>query len=952
MRDVFSRGLAVVALAAAVAAQGPAATSVPAITAAHDQPARDWAVHCGTLLTGDGKTVLHDTWLVIRAGKVVSIGTDAPPEGLPVIDARDKVVMPGIVAVDTDLSAASDSDYQVTPQALAVDSFDFDRTWLSALSGGVTTAYLSPGRQRLVSGQGAVVKLGGRDLVERVLDENNCLRVDFGDSGIRAPRVFEPVAHPTSDEPLEQSRIQTPTARISVLPELRALFVQAASSKQATGGVGFAEERYEEAPLARVVAGKLPLRAAAFRAQDVRRALALQKELGVRMVLEDPQEIASVAKLAAAQGVSATFRVPVVFGQSGQGGEDQLQETPQPQPDAAAKAAAAGVLVGLAPAAGVSLRDYLLAVGIAVRHGLPREQALRAVGSDAATILGVDSRVGSLAPGKDADFVVLSGDPLAIGTMVEATYIDGQRAYERQTESSVLAIRAGRVHDGTGRVYRDGVVIVQDGRIKAIGEDLAIPYGAAVVDLPNGVMTPGFIDAFSHLGLAGEGTAVPQGNPGQPLHDAVAFDDPMFAPALAAGLTTVLVSGKDGGPVNGRIAALKTGAQDRDHMVVRAIVGQRLTHDAIGPDAIKALADQIGRGKAYAKVWTDYEKALAEWQSGSKPAPEPKKEEAPKPGDEKAIEDPVTGTWEAEINIQGQIQLKVVLELKLEGTKVTGKVRISFGPRELPAQDIASGSYEGGKLKIEFRGMGGSATLEATVNNDKLTGKIALGQAGEQDVNGTRTSKSAPTTSAPAPARRQAAADPEGKPKAPKVDENMEPLRAVVENRATLVVNVKRGPAIRDTIELLEKEKLRYVLQDVEDLLDDAALAGDSKPTVIVGPEVVEEEQGNQLRCVPATLGDRDYRVLFGSGECAGAKNLPLHVTYAVRYGLAPTDALAALTSWPAEAFGLQDRIGSLQKGRDGDLVVFSGNPFEPQSRVLLVVCNGRIVVDHRQENQ
>ncbi|MCB9886369.1 MAG: amidohydrolase family protein [Planctomycetes bacterium] len=936
MRDVFSRTLAIAVLAAAAAAQ---------------EPARDFAVHCGTLLVGDGTTVLHDAWLVVKAGKVVSAGAEAPPEGLPVVDARDKVVMPGIVAVDSDLSEAADSDYQVTPQALAVDAFDFDRKWQTALSGGVTTAYLSPGRQRLVSGQGAVVKLAGRDLVERVLDENNCLRVDFGDSGIRAPRVFEPVAHPTSDDPIEPSRIQTPTARISLLAELRALFSEAASNAKGTGGQGFAEEQYDEATLARVVGGKLPLRAAAFRAQDVRRALTLQKELGVRMVLEDPQEIASVAKLAAAQGVAAAFRVPVRFGQPTQGGEDQLDETPKPRPDAPAKAAAAGVKIGLAPAAGVSLRDYLLAVGIAVRHGLSREQALRAVGSDAAAILGVDQRVGSLAPGKDADFLLLSGDPLAIGTMVEATYVDGRRVFERSTESSVLAIRAGRIHDGNGHVFRNGLVIAQNGRIKAVGEDLAIPYGAKVIDLPDAVITPGFIDAFSHLGLAGEGTPVPGGAPGQPLQDAIAFDDPMFGPALAAGLTTVLVSGKDQGPVNGRVAAIKTGAADHDGMVLRAIVGQRLTHDGIGPNAIKALADQINRGKGYAKAWADYEKALAEWKTGKAPAEAPK-QEAPKPEGEKekAIEDPVTGTWEAEIDIQGQIRLKVALELKLEGTKVTGKVRIAFGNRELPAQEISSGSYEGGKLKIEFRGMGGTTTLEATVANDKLTGKITLGQAGEQDVTGTRTSKSAPTTTAAAP-RREAKADPEGKPKAPKVDENLEPMRAVIEQRATLVVNCKRGQAIRDTIELLENEKLRYVLQDVEDLLDDASIAGSSKPTVLVGPEVVEENEG-ELRCVPAVLSDRDYTVLFGSDECAGARYLPLHATYAVRYGLSPTDALAALTSAPAKAFGIADRVGSLQKGLDADLVVFSGNPFELQSRVLLVVCNGRVVVDHREENQ
>jgi imidazolonepropionase-like amidohydrolase len=911
-------------------------------------PARDFAVRCGTLLVGDGSAPLRDTWLVVRGGKVQAVGAAEAPADLPVVDAGASVVMAGIVAVDTDLAGATDSDYQVAPDALAIDAFDFDRKWLEALQGGVTTAYLSPGRNRLVSGQGAVVKLAGRDIVERVLTENACLRVNLGDAALQAPRVFEPVPHPTADDPLEASRIQLPTARISVLAELRALFAAATDPDPGAGGLGAAEHRYDERPLADVVARKLPLRAAAFRSQDVARALALQQEFGLRMVLEDPQQIAAVAAQAAAQDVAATFRVPVRFGAPNPGGEDRRQEQLEPQPDAPARAAAAGMRIGLAPAAGVSLRDYLMAVAIAVRHGLPRERALRAIGAEAAAILGVADRVGTLAPGRDADFLVLSGDPLAVGTMVESTWIDGRRAFARTTQSRTLAVRAGRVMDGTGRVFRNGVVLVQDGRIKGVGEELAIPYGAQVVDVPDGVMTPGFVDAFSHLGLAGDGTNVPTGTPGQRLHEAIEHDDPMFAPALAEGLTTLLVAGKDGGAVNGRITAIKTGARDRAAMVLREVAGLRLAHDAIGPDAIKPVADQIERGKRYVEQWRKYEQALAEWQRGERGKPAAAASPPPPAADAAPVEDPVSGTWEAEIDLQGQVQIKVALELKLDGTKVTGTIRIAFAGREMPPQEISSGSWADGKLKLEFRGMGGSATLEATLQGDTLTGRFTMGRMGEQDVTGRRTSKTPPTGAKKASGAK---VDDDGRPKAPKVDENLEPLRAVLEKRGALVVRCNRGAAIRDVVALLEKEQVPYLLQEVEDLLDDAALADGKRPAILVGPVVLSERDGD-LRNAAAVFCDRDLPIVFGSGECAGARHLPLHAAYAVRYGLGPADALAALTLWPARAFQLADRIGSLEKGKDADLVVFSGNPFEPQSRVLLVVCNGAVVVDRREGRQ
>lgn len=943
------RALLSVFLGAACAAAPLLAQDVP--DAQQNAPSGSFAMRCGTLLLGDGTTALQGAWLVVRDGKIESVGNTPPPQDLPVVDNGDKVVMPGIVAVDSDLAAVADGDYQVTPDAYAIDAFDFERSWHDVLSGGITTSYVSPGRQRLVSGQGGVVKLAGRDLVERVLDDSACLRVNFGESATQAPRVFEPTAHPTDDDPLEPARIQLPTARISMLPELRALFAEAsAADENARLGAGPAQHRYAPDALRQVVEGSLTMRAAASKAYDIRRALQLQQELGLRMVLEDPNEIGLIAARAAQQDVMATFRVPAMFGRSIQGGEDRLQDQPEFHLDAPAKAAAAGLVVGLSPAEGTYLRDYLMSVALAVRHGLPKATALRAIGIDAARILGVDKRVGSLEPGKDADIVVLSGDPLAVGSMVEGTWIDGVRRYVRKTDSQLLAVRVGRLHDGTGRVLRNGTAILQNGRIKAIGEDLAIPYGAEVIELDGGVATPGFVDVFSHLGLAGDGTGVPNGAANQRLHEVLQADDPMFEPALRAGITSLLVGGKDGGLTSGRLAAIKTGARDRDGMLLREIAGQRFVFDEIGPEATKPLEAEIEKARKYVEAWDKYEKELAAWQSGkAEAAPEPEPEPEPKEGEEPKV-DPITGVWETEISIQDRFRLQITLDLKRNGTKVTGTIAIGMGGRRGPPPQSVEGTFENGKLVIEFSGMGGEAKLEATVEGDTMTGTLSLGPMGNQQISGKRTSKTA-GASGPSRPRRSGGKDEDGKPKAPNVDENLEPLRAVIAGKATMVVRTSRGPAIQDVVALLEKEKLDYVLADADDLLDDASALGKSRPGVVVGPEVVVED-GAELVNVAATFADQGLPIMFGSGSLVGTRFLPLHATYAVRYGLSPQDALQALTAWPAKAFHLDDRIGTLEKGKDADLVVFSGNPFEPQSRVLLVVCNGRVVVDNREESE
>ena len=273
-----------------------------------------------------------------------------------------------------------------------------------------------------------------------------------------------------------------------------------------------------------------------------------------------------------------------------------------------------------------------------------------------------------------------------------------------------------------------------------------------------------------------------------------------------------------------------------------------------------------------------------------------------------------------------------------------------FDPPRMLGGPVGAG-LGGGSLDVHSLGVGGSATLEATLDGDSLTGTLSLGPMGSQQVSGTRTSKKPGAAAKAAPARRKKAENDDGRPKPPKTDQNLESMRAVLEGRATLVVRTNRAPAIQGVVELLEKEKVSYALTGADDLLDDGALLGGKKPAIVVGPEVVVEDDGALVN-VAATFADHDLPIMFGTGNCAGTRFLPMHAAYAVRYGLSPQDALQALTMWPAEAFHLDHRIGSLQKGKDGDMVVFSGNPFEPMSKVLLVVCNGRVVVDNREQAQ
>src|SRR5262249_39644024 len=99
-------------------------------------PSRDFAVRCGQRYV-EPRAPFAAASLVVRDGKVASWGKDAPPPELPVVDYGQRVVMPGIVAVDSDLAAARDDEYAVTPDFQAIDGFDFEAPLTSALQGGV-----------------------------------------------------------------------------------------------------------------------------------------------------------------------------------------------------------------------------------------------------------------------------------------------------------------------------------------------------------------------------------------------------------------------------------------------------------------------------------------------------------------------------------------------------------------------------------------------------------------------------------------------------------------------------------------------------------------------------------------------------------------------------------------------------------------------------------------------
>jgi imidazolonepropionase-like amidohydrolase len=230
----------------------------------------------------------------------------------------------------------------------------------------------------------------------------------------------------------------------------------------------------------------------------------------VPLILEGATEAGYLAEEIAAAGVPVVYSLP--WSPNGAGRDRGKDEDDRwPSYDAAAKLVAAGARVAIA--ADTSY-DLFFAAAVASQGKLDPAAALRAITLTPAEIYGVADRVGSLHPGKDADFVVLMGAPIAFGTSTVATWVDGEVVWSFETSGAraraaedrvklgeTVAIQVEQLHLGDGQVYSPGQIVMRDGKILSVTEGASTPPGARIVH--GAAAMPGIIDALGFLGLEG-----------------------------------------------------------------------------------------------------------------------------------------------------------------------------------------------------------------------------------------------------------------------------------------------------------------------------------------------------------------------------------------------------------------------------------------------------------------
>jgi imidazolonepropionase-like amidohydrolase len=366
---------------------------VSALAGDRTEPAKGpLALRAAKVLTGTG-AVHEDGVVLIRGGKIEAVGSNLSiPAGYEVKDFGAAVIAPGLVDPDTSLGATGQNSEPVDavqPDAAAEDVFDrFHDDFERALAQGITSVLITPSAENVVGGTAAAVKTAGCTLEERVLRTGGPLVLTVAGSTFKGDRA--------------------PTSHVGAADLMRRTIEEA----RAIGSEGRVSER-----LRAFAAGKLDGFFRAWQRYDMDRALALQKEFGLRLALV---------------GVSDAWEMIDELGEAGlplvMGGYNF--DTPVRVLRAPGAAAARGLKIAFtAGSPGRNPAFLRVTAALAVRHGMERDAALAALTSHPAEITGIAHRVGSLAPGKDADVAVFSGDPLDLTARVLAVYVDGKLAF-------------------------------------------------------------------------------------------------------------------------------------------------------------------------------------------------------------------------------------------------------------------------------------------------------------------------------------------------------------------------------------------------------------------------------------------------------------------------------------------------------------------------------------------
>ena len=412
------------------------------VTARVRRAAEGRAVENGSVAITGGRVVpvtsepIENGTVLVAGGMISAVGSDVTvPPGARVVDAAGGWVLPGLIDAHTHVGVHEEAEgwagrdvnemtEPVTAQVRALDAINpAEQGFRDAIGGGVLAVNVNPGSGNPVGGQTVALKCWGRTVDEMVLRQPSGMKSALGENPKRAHG--------------DQQR--SPSTRLGTAAVIRGALVDAANYLQR---LGHEQDRPEadRKPVDRdlklealglVLRREIPWRQHCHRADDIATALRIAAEFGYDLVIDHGTEANVLADVLAARGIPVIIG-PLLTSRS----KVELRNRSLANPGRLARAGVTVAITTDHPVVPVNMLSHQAV--LSVKEGLDRDMALRAMTINPARIMGVDARLGSIEPGKDADLAIWSGDPLDVFSRVERAFIGGAEIYSYQDGEAVF----------------------------------------------------------------------------------------------------------------------------------------------------------------------------------------------------------------------------------------------------------------------------------------------------------------------------------------------------------------------------------------------------------------------------------------------------------------------------------------------------------------------------------
>ncbi len=819
-------------------------------TSAYEHPYETDAHRVPTLDTSGGALVrnvtIHDAVqpayvgdVLVRDGKITAVGEGlAAPDGVTVIDGEGKHLAPGVVDTHSHMAierGINEGTLSITADCDITDVINSDDLGLyRALAGGTTTIQCLHGSANAIGGRAETLKLKWK----RPADE---LRFPDAPQGIKFA-LGENVKRSNWG-----SGDRFPASRPGVETVFHRGFRRAQEYRAEWAAYAAALSRGEDpAPprhdvrldvLVGILEGDVLVHSHCYRADEILMLLRTAEQYGFRIqTLQHVLEGYKVAHEIAEHGAgTSTFADWWAY----------KQEAYDAIPQNAALLDEAGALSTINSDSGELVRHLYHEAAKSVKYaGLDRVRALALATRNGALQLGVGDRVGTIEEGKDADLVLLDGDPLSVYARVLWTMVDGEIEFQRRDafgfdeepgqvreleerpviEASyspdagpTVAIVGGTLHPATSEAIEGGTLLLQDGRIVDMGTDVELPTGTAVVDATGRHVWPGIVALSTPIGITEIGSVkgtqdqseIGGNQPDLRVTSSIHAASAHIGVARTNGITRSQTAPQGGGPIRGQSAVIQLAGDTWEEM---------LTIDR----------DMLHVG--FPRVRNDAEK---------KELPE-------------AVE-----------------ELRELLEESREHARLIA----------------------------------------------------------EAEAHGTQR---------------------------PPFDSRLEALAPYAAGEKPVALHAGNAQTILYAIQFAQEEELDAVLYGCTEGWKVAEAIVAAGYPVVVGPVLtVPRSEYDPYEAGYANAGvlhRAGAKVAIMAADGSNVRNTPFHAGFAAAYGLPRLEALRAITLYPAEILGLDDRLGSLTVGKVADVIVTDGDLLEATTAVTHVLVGGEFQdVDNRQ---